>query len=198
MNSVHEPGSRTMSKNRLRNSTESNRVENRPSAQSAQPVASPRAQLPGQAPAAPCRACAPLPRSPRGPHAPLPPAPPAPRAYAPSACPAPARPAPSVRLRPPERPARPAPQRARLLPSPTPCRNTAACLTTQAALSLATVPHNTIFVLRYKLPAAKPPTIQILQYNPCPVCLFLQYNKLYCNTVSKPTTPILQYNPSLN
>ena len=45
MNSVHEPGSRIMSKNRLRNNTESNRIENRPSASSAQPVASPRAQV---------------------------------------------------------------------------------------------------------------------------------------------------------
>ena len=43
MNSIHEPGSRTMSKNRLRNNTESNRIENGPSAPSAQPVASPRA-----------------------------------------------------------------------------------------------------------------------------------------------------------
>ena len=52
MNSIHEPSSRIMSKNRLRNSTESNRVENRPSALSAQPIASPRAQRPGLTPAA--------------------------------------------------------------------------------------------------------------------------------------------------
>ena len=50
MNSVHEPGSRTMSKNLLRNSTESNRVKNRPSAPSAQP-ASPAAR-PSRAPRA--------------------------------------------------------------------------------------------------------------------------------------------------
>ena len=66
MNSVHEPGSRTMSKNRLRNNTESIRIENRPSAPSAQPVARPGAQRPGRvpraplprpaAPSAPCRA----------------------------------------------------------------------------------------------------------------------------------------------
>ena len=47
MKSVHEPGSRTMSKNRLKNNTESIRIENRPSAPSAQPVASP-----GRAPSA--------------------------------------------------------------------------------------------------------------------------------------------------
>ena len=61
MNSVHEPGSRTMSKNRLRNNTESNRIENRPSASSAQPVASPRVcrlrlpKLPLRAPRSCCR-----------------------------------------------------------------------------------------------------------------------------------------------
>ena len=48
MNSVHEPGSRTMSKNRLWNNTESIRIENRPCAPSAQPVVSPRAQSPGR------------------------------------------------------------------------------------------------------------------------------------------------------
>ena len=52
MNSIHEPSSGTMSKNRLRNNTESIRIENRPSAPSAQPKASPqharqRAQRPG-------------------------------------------------------------------------------------------------------------------------------------------------------
>ena len=51
-----------MSKNRLRNNTESNRIENRPSAPSAQPVASPRAQ-----PALLPRACLALPRAPRSP-----------------------------------------------------------------------------------------------------------------------------------
>ena len=75
MNSVHEPGSQTTSKNRLRNNTESNRIENKPSAPSAQPVASPFAQaarlpLPAgrcrapatacPAPARPCRAPAPM------------------------------------------------------------------------------------------------------------------------------------------
>ena len=53
MNSVHEPGSRTMSKNRLRNNIESNRIENRPSAPSAQPVASLRTQA-ARAWLAPC------------------------------------------------------------------------------------------------------------------------------------------------
>ena len=71
MNSVHEPGSRTMSKNQLRNNTKSIRIENKPSAQ---PVASPRAQavapraqavtphaqaIAPRAPAAPC--CSPAP-----------------------------------------------------------------------------------------------------------------------------------------
>ena len=53
MNSVHEPGSRTMSKNRLRNSIESYRAKNRLSASSAQPIGpvarpgrAPRAYLP--------------------------------------------------------------------------------------------------------------------------------------------------------
>ena len=53
MNSVHEPGSRTMSKNRLRNNTKSKRIENRPSAPSAQPKASPRAQAAPPAPRPP-------------------------------------------------------------------------------------------------------------------------------------------------
>ena len=65
MNSIHEPGSRTMSKNRLRNSTESNRVKNRPSAPSAQPwpARAPRvvrlAARPARIPCAPtpCRTC---------------------------------------------------------------------------------------------------------------------------------------------
>ena len=56
MNSVHEPGSRTMSKNRLRNNTKSTRIENRPRAPSAQPVASLRAQRLGRThPALPAR-----------------------------------------------------------------------------------------------------------------------------------------------
>ena len=68
MNSVHEPGSRTMSKNRLRNSTESNRAKNKLSAPSAQPIGP--AARPGRAP---CRAprlpaarpCQPAPKRPR-------------------------------------------------------------------------------------------------------------------------------------
>ena len=44
MNSVHELGSGTMSKNRLKNNTESKRIENRPSAPRVQPAASPRAK----------------------------------------------------------------------------------------------------------------------------------------------------------
>ena len=77
MNSVHEPSSRTMSKNRLRNTTESIRVENRPSAPSAQPKASLRAQatsapraqrLPAERPALAPRLC-PACRAPRAPAA---------------------------------------------------------------------------------------------------------------------------------
>ena len=41
MNSIHEPSSRTMSKNRLRNSIESNRAKNRLSAQPTGPAARP-------------------------------------------------------------------------------------------------------------------------------------------------------------
>ena len=103
MNSVHELGSRTMSKNRLRNSTESNWAKNKLSAPSAQPIGP--AARPGRAP---CRAprlpaarpCQPTPKRPR---AQLP-ARHAPRAHA--AC------TPACRLRPrayrapaPERPA---------------------------------------------------------------------------------------------
>ena len=55
MNSVHEPGSRTMSKNRLRNNTESIRIENRLSALSAQPKASPHAQAARLPPVRPAR-----------------------------------------------------------------------------------------------------------------------------------------------
>ena len=80
MNSVHEPGLRTMSKNLLRNGTESNRVKNRLSASSAHPVGQQHTQAwphacvlrgphayvppaPAAHPASPCRApCAPLPR----------------------------------------------------------------------------------------------------------------------------------------
>ena len=77
MNSVHEPGSQTMSKNRLMNSTESNRAKNRLSVPSAQPTG-PATRL-GRAP---CRAprahavCAPAcrlrPRACHAPAAPLP------------------------------------------------------------------------------------------------------------------------------
>ena len=68
MNSIHESGSQTTSKNRLRNNTESKRIENRPSAPSAHPKASPRAQRPGRTSPALlpclCRApVAPLPRA---------------------------------------------------------------------------------------------------------------------------------------
>ena len=75
MNSDHEPGSRTMSKNRPRNSTESNWAKNRLSSPSAQPVGQQRAQVAPRPPSQLCpalsarvRACC---RSP-APHAPRP------------------------------------------------------------------------------------------------------------------------------
>ena len=53
-----------MSKDRLRGSTKSNRVENRPSAPSAQPIASPRTQAARPAPRPPaCRLSSPAPRA---------------------------------------------------------------------------------------------------------------------------------------
>ena len=89
MNSVHEPGSRTMSKDRLRNNTESIQIENRPSAPSAQPVASLRAQAahPTPRPRAPRAQAARAPRLPaaRSPSASCSP-PAAPRAPASAAC----------------------------------------------------------------------------------------------------------------
>ena len=56
MNRVHEPGSRTMSKNRLKNSTESKLGQNRLSAPSAQPTgpAACPGRLTGHAPRACC------------------------------------------------------------------------------------------------------------------------------------------------
>ena len=57
---------------------------------------------------------------------------------------------------------------------------------------------NTMTVLQYNFLYFKPS----LQYNPAIQSCnttepsSLQYKKLYCNIVSKPTTPILQYNPS--
>ena len=119
MNNIHEPGSRTMSKNRLRNSTESNRVKNRPSAQPTGPTARPgRAQacVPRE-PLTCCNARAPHARGPcalgpcaRAPCAPLLRAAAPPRARV-ACCRAPQRPArpnapraPAPRLRPCQRP----------------------------------------------------------------------------------------------
>ena len=110
MNSIHEPGSRRMSKNRLRNRTESNRAKNRLSAMSAQPT-DPTVR-PGRAPcralraprlpaARPCRpaparplrparrapaACARMPPLPRAPMPPATARPRAPHAPTPRAC----------------------------------------------------------------------------------------------------------------
>ena len=89
MNSVQEPGSRTMSKNRLRNSIESNRAKNRLSAQPTGPAA-----RPGRAPSA----CLPRACSAQRPARPAPHAPSAPRAQRP-ARPAPMPPGRVFRLR---------------------------------------------------------------------------------------------------
>ena len=109
MNSIHEPGSRTMSKNRLKNSTESNQAKNRLIAPSAQPTG--RAARPGlRAARAPCLLPRPAPMRPAcvppRPHAPVTPAvtPPSagrlcPCQRPPAACAPCARPAPSLLLR---------------------------------------------------------------------------------------------------
>ena len=201
MSSVHEPGSRTMSKKLLRNNTESIRIENRPSAPTAQPVASPRAPCapvaPLLRPAAPCRtlprACRALAARCRARPSRLPPArparlPPERLARLPPLAPR----APRV-LREPRTPAACAPHspsclraqpRERLLPSP-------CCIATQLP------------VLRHRQP-----------------CLLPQYSRLYCDTTLPPAAPsshntkhciaiqfhavqslaiqILQYNPSLH
>ena len=75
----------------------------------------------------------------------------------------------------------PAPQRpcVRLLPSPAPCRDTAACLATHAALSFATVPHNTIFCIATNLSSAMSLSLQYIN------CIAIQFQA---------KTPILQYN----
>ena len=41
-----------------------------------------------------------------------------------------------------------------------------------------------VFIVTQLASPAKSLAIQILQYNPCQVSFLLQYNKLYCNTVS--------------
>ena len=171
MNSVHEPGSRTMSQNWLRNSTKSNRDKNRPSAPSAQPWLA-RAPRP---PSQPCPACAhACCRSPVAPE-------PACHASAPRACLPRARAAclqrarlpratvvrlPSVRLprapRSPQRPAyaclrTPCAQRLSLAP----CCDTVACLATQAALSPATILQ--VVLRRYNLASCSPSSHNTVQ-----------------------------------
>ena len=179
MNSVHEPGSRTMSKNRLRNNTESTRIENRPRAPSAQPVASPRSPRAYHACChAPCLPRAPAPAACRlrTPRAPAPARPPAclpapqclrsPAACAPqrSAC-APQRSAcaPSTSSRAPSRPSR-APSAQQPGCS---CHKTICCIVTQAQPTLSIGIHssvlqytsslssltlcNTMIVLQYKI-----------------------------------------------
>ena len=164
MNSVHEPGSRTMSKNRLKNNTESNQTENRPSAPSAQPVASPRAPRL-------------LPRPARHP------APACPRHVAPHARPRlpAAGPALSARALLPAEPA--CAQRAVSWPCSVLYRNTA------SASSLLTIQVGQLYCNTLQPPAnqycntisslASHLILQynlVLQYNPQPSLLLLQYN----------------------
>ena len=195
MNSVHEPGSRTMSKNRLRNNTESKWIENRPSAPSAQPKASPGAQA--ARPARPCRACCRAPRAPREPRALLPPACRARVHCAPHA---------AAACLPRARPLRSARCRVRLphaLPNAHACAPACACCApVPPASALATRPtppvrapsacscsHNTILYCDTLWPPAA-----ILQYNAhCKTLnFFLQYNTVYCNMKTlKPAT--IQY-----
>ena len=177
MNSFHEPSSQTMSKNRLRNSTESNRVENR---SSAQPVASPHSQAARPAPSAPSTRLPPVrPARPR------------------LAC------APSVstpnsvcaRLRALHAQPRALP-RAQL---PSPC-----CIVTQAYPSSQYSFYCNTNLLPTKLycntvssqashlycNTIAPLAIQFLPTN----FTSLQYNLLYCNKISNPQASSLQYN----
>ena len=169
MNSIHEPASRTMSKNLTQ---EKYRVE--PGQKQAEhtkctALASPRAQAAPRPPSQPCPArstrahgycrspaaralaCfarAPAPRVPAY-RAPVPPACRAPACRVPllRACPAP-------RLRLPN--AQPHTQRL----SPAQCRDTAACLATQAALSPTTILQ---VVLRYNLASCSPSSHNTMQ-----------------------------------
>ena len=160
MNSVHEPDSRTMSKNRLRKNTESIRIKNRPSAPSAQPVASPRAQAARPCRALPARRCRPAVARLRAPHAPAP--------HAPAAC------APRAPCLPSARPARPAchlrSPRTPCAPStcPAPCCKCSGCIAIQPCLV-------TIQFLYCDTISLQP---SLLQYNPA-----IQLIPLLCNTI---------------
>ena len=193
MNSVHEPGSRTMSKNRLRNNTESKRIENRPSAPSAQPKASPRAQRPGRAPYAP-RAC--LPSAPR-PGAQLPAAP------TPARAPACAPPAAHARCAPRPRAAAACAPRA-LQP--------AAARLSCAYCALPSAPTPTPSACLHAQPRAQRPVQRpawlcrghsdCIAIQSSPALVTIQYcdtiqppANLYCNTISSLASHlILQYN----
>ena len=183
INSVHEPSSRTMSKNRLRNNTESIRIENRPSAPSAQPVASPRAP-PAALPA--------LARS----------STPALAACAPQRLPTCA---PRLLPRPAQHPARP---RARLLHS-APCRGLCCDIVQQPTVPAVTIQflycdtnslqpppssHNTKHCIAIQLHVVQSLAIQILQYNPSLHKPQSQYKILYCNTNSPQISFSMQYN----
>ena len=151
MNSVHEPGSRTMSKNRLRNNTESIWIENRPSAPSAQPLASPRAQA--AQPALPCALHA-LSRAPSSPACLSPRTPAVLRVALPRACRTPAARclAPHASAACAHARALRAQLRTQRLPS-----LLLQWLYCNTALSSPLPSHNTIVVLRYNLPAASLP-----------------------------------------
>ena len=163
-----------MSKNRLRDNTESTQIENRPSAPSAQPVASPRAQAtrPKPRPSAPHALATRLPSpAARAPRVPLPPA---------CAC-EPARPAPGrARSRRAHAPA--ARPRAPAAPSAMSQHSRQSCDTGCPKLYCNTIFFSTQItasVLQYN-PASKPPSSSIAiqshlsQYN---------FSLLACNTI---------------
>ena len=187
-----------MSKNRLRNNTESNRIENRPSEPSAQPVASPRAHVARPAPK-PC-ACRSLPRA-AAPYRALPRpcrARPAPRAPLPPACACAQLPlacrARSLACASVIAPARARTHAALRAPAPTPARPSAqpavsrhGCLSCDIVSPVSC--HNTPGCI-----AIQPGLLQPFQPQYSAVyCNTLLPNKLYCNTVLNPYTP-LYYN----
>ena len=202
MNSVHEPGSRIMSKNRLRNNTESNRIENRPSAPSTQPVASPRAQAARPAPR-PCppRAC--LQRAPRLPR-------PKGAAAAPACAPL-SLARPSAPPSPAERPARPVRPNACCLRFSWPYRGLAGhCIAIQSSQSQYTEVYcdtiqtflafscNTVNCIAIQsLQPIKPLAIQTTLLQPSLHKPQSQYKILYCNTISPQISSSLQYNWTL-
>ena len=172
MNSVYEPGSRIMSKNRLKNNTESNRIENRPSAPSVEPVGS---ACPARL-QRPCRAFPAL----------LSPVRPA----RPTAC-APSRP-PRTRLLPsPCCIATQLPVLRHRQPCLLPQFSRFYCDTTLPPA--APFSHNTKHCIAIQFHAVQSLAIQILQYNPSLHKPQSQYKILYCNTNSPQISLSLQY-----